>query len=149
MDLLEPSKHLLDVAVRKLGAPGAAAAGGWPAGHAIGRSFCMGLQAFEPEAGRYDCIWTQWCLLYLTDVDLLALLDRCRAGLTADGIVFVKENTCRSGFIMDPDDSSLTRSSAYLSELFERAGWRVLYSAKQKGFPKELYEVRMFVLRPR
>jgi protein N-terminal methyltransferase len=88
VDLLEPSRHLLDTAVRDL----AARAAEFPAGHKVGRVICKGLQEWEPlappaeeegggaqgggavagekeEAGapRYDCIWVQWCLLYLTD----------------------------------------------------------------------------------
>jgi len=27
----------------------------------------VGLQGFRPEQGRYDVIWVQWALLYLTD----------------------------------------------------------------------------------
>lgn len=76
-------------------------------------------------------------------------LHRCCHVATAAGIVFVKENICREGFVVDRDDSSLTRSNAYMLELFERANMRVMYNVKQKNFPKELYEVRMYVLRPR
>lgn len=65
------------------------------------------------------------------------------------GIIFVKENICGDGFVVDKDDNSLTRSNAYMLELFERANMRVMYNVKQKNFPKELYEVRMYVLRPR
>jgi protein N-terminal methyltransferase len=82
VDLLEPSRHLLDTAVRDL----KARAADYPEGHKVGRVLCQGLQDFDPtssggegveggeggeggEAGprRYDCIWVQWCLLYLTD----------------------------------------------------------------------------------
>lgn len=60
----------------------------------------------------------------------------------------VKENVCKAGFVVDKEDSSLTRSNAYMLELFARAGMRVLYNIKQKHFPRELFEVRMYVLRP-
>ena len=53
----------------------------------------------------------------------------------------VKENVCKTGFIHDKDDSSLTRSNAYMLELLARAGMRVLYNIKQKNFPRELFEV--------
>lgn len=29
--------------------------------------FQKGLEAFDPEPGRYDAIWVQWAMLYLTD----------------------------------------------------------------------------------
>jgi hypothetical protein len=34
-------------------------------------------------------------------------------------------------------------------ELFDRAGLEVVASAKQRNFPKELFEVRQYALRPR
>lgn len=39
------------------------------------------LEQFAPEAARYDVIWAQWVLLYLTDEDLVAFLERCKRGL--------------------------------------------------------------------
>jgi len=39
------------------------------------------------------------------------------------------------------EDSSLTRSDAYLSDLFKRAGYTVLASTLQKNFPKDLFKV--------
>lgn len=32
----------------------------------------------------------------------MALLERCKAGLRPDGIVVIKENVCKEGFIVDP-----------------------------------------------
>lgn len=37
----------------------------------------------------------------------------------------VKENICKEGFIVDKDDNSLTRSNAYMLDLFQRAGMSV------------------------
>ncbi|KXZ52012.1 hypothetical protein GPECTOR_10g1034 [Gonium pectorale] len=103
----------------------------------------------SPCALRYDAIWIQWCLLYLTDVDFLSLFQRAAEGLQPDGLIFVKENICREGFVVDKEDSSLTRSNAYMLELFERAGVQVLYNVKQRNWPKDLFEVRMYVIKPR
>ena len=33
------------------------------------------------RSARYDVIWAQWVLLYLTDEDLVAFLQRCKKGL--------------------------------------------------------------------
>jgi protein N-terminal methyltransferase len=69
VDLLEPSRHLLDAAVSDLKKRAAE----FPEGHAVGRVICAGLQDFDPASApeeqgpRYDCVWVQWCLLYLTD----------------------------------------------------------------------------------
>ncbi len=54
----------------------------------------------------------------------------------------------KQGFIVDKEDSSLTRSNAYMLELFEKAGMTVAYNIKQRNFPKELLDVRMYVLKP-
>ena len=40
---------------------------GIPAGHRVVNYYQVGLEQFEPEQGRYDMIWVQWALLYLTD----------------------------------------------------------------------------------
>lgn len=50
VDLLEPSRHLLDAAQKNLKA--AVAGGSYPAGHALGQCLCQGLQQFEPQPGR-------------------------------------------------------------------------------------------------
>lgn len=54
------------------------------------------LQEFQPEPGRYDCVWIQWALLYLTDEDAIALFHRCAQNLKPGGIICVKENICKS-----------------------------------------------------
>lgn len=43
----------------------------------------------------------------------------------SDGIIVVKENVCREGFVVDNDDSSLTRSNPYMLELFEKSNMQV------------------------
>lgn len=43
----------------------------------IGSIYKVGLQEFKPEK-KYDVIWNQWVLGYLTDEDLTSYLIRCR-----------------------------------------------------------------------
>ena len=45
---------------------------------------------------------------------MLEWLRKCAAALKPGGLVIVKENICASGFIVDEEDSSLTRSDAYV-----------------------------------
>mmetsp|Transcript_10622 Transcript_10622/g.30241 ORF Transcript_10622/g.30241 Transcript_10622/m.30241 type:complete len:255 (+) Transcript_10622:263-1027(+) len=143
VDLLEPVRKLLDTAESKI-----SAGGKWPAEHKAGKYLCQGLQEFDPEPERYDVIWIQWAMLYLTDEDVVALFERCRKGLKPDGIIVVKENICTSGFVVDKQDSSLTRSDEYMLELFKKCGATVLYNVKQRNFPRELFDVRMYALKP-
>lgn len=64
----------------------------FPTGHTAVNFFQLGLQDFRPEPERYDIFWVQWCLMYLTDTDVLAWLARCAATMRAGGIIVVKEN---------------------------------------------------------
>lgn len=52
VDLLEPSKHLLDAAQKNLKA--AIASGNFPKGHTVGHCLCHGLQEFDPEPQRSE-----------------------------------------------------------------------------------------------
>ncbi|KAJ9528733.1 hypothetical protein QJQ45_020634, partial [Haematococcus lacustris] len=146
VDLLEPSKHLLDAAEKSLKNNRKLSS---PPGHAAVNFYLAGLQEHTFAPQRYTVVWVQWCLLYLTDADVLLLFARCRQGLQPGGLIFVKENICKKGFIVDKEDSSLTRSNAYMMDLFDRAGMQLLYNVKQRNFPKELYEVRMYCLKPK
>eukprot|EP01024_Parvocaulis_polyphysoides_P040034 TRINITY_DN3634_c0_g4_i2.p1 TRINITY_DN3634_c0_g4~~TRINITY_DN3634_c0_g4_i2.p1 ORF type:complete len:204 (-),score=19.64 TRINITY_DN3634_c0_g4_i2:761-1372(-) len=73
VDLLEPSKHLIEKAQKIMHAQQI----NFPPGHSLGDCYCKGLQDFVPQQERYDCIWIQWCLLYLTDEHIIKLLQRC------------------------------------------------------------------------
>ena len=108
------------------------------------------LQTFVPPKGTYDAIWIQWCIGHLTDAHFLEFFARCADSLKPNGMLFLKENNASQGrgFVVDNEDSSVTRSDAYLCELFERAGYELVAKRKQKDFPKELYPVRMYALRP-
>lgn len=148
VDLLEPSAHLLDTAKRRLTGSKAETAGKHPPGHAPASFFYVGLQDFQFTQRRYDIIWIQWALLYLTDDDAIGFFQRCRQGLTEDGIIFIKENICQTGFVVDKEDASLTRSNAYMLKLFARANMQVVLNVQQRQFPRDLFKVRMYVIRP-
>ena len=99
VDLVEPVGHFLDKARELL------------AGHNEGGSYLqVGLEDWEPAVGSYDVIWIQWVVGHLTDDDFVAFFKRCQKGLKPGGLVVLKENTCTTGFIVDKEDSSVTRS---------------------------------------
>lgn len=68
----------------------------------------------DDESG-FDVVWCQWCLLYMTDADLIAFLKRSRAALRKGGAIVVKENVCKDGdgdvpdIHFDAEDSSVNR----------------------------------------
>lgn len=74
--------------------------------------FNVGLEHWTaPPDARYDLIWTQWCLNYVNDDQLLQYLERCKAALVPEtGLIVVKENLSSTNDDMyDEVDSSVTR----------------------------------------
>ncbi|KAB1222893.1 Alpha N-terminal protein methyltransferase 1 [Morella rubra] len=142
VDLLEPVSHFIEVARENL----APENHGSSDMHKATNFFCMPLQEFTPEAGRYDVIWIQWCIGHLTDDDFVSFFKRAKAGLKPGGFFILKENIARTGFVLDNEDRSITRSDLYFKELFHRCGLHLYTSKDQKGFPEELFAVKMYAL---
>ena len=92
-----------------------------------------------PPCLRYDCVWIQWCLMYLTDADVHTMFERASTGLRAGGVIVIKENVCGGdkGFVVDNEDSSLTRSNAYMLELFERSNMQVRDHLRGRADPPD------------
>lgn len=138
VDLLEPNPSFLAEAARQLE--------GMPA---KGQLIQGSLQDYSPTAGHYDVIWLQWVLLYLKDVDLIECLSRCAIALRPGGMIFVKENVSSGEhLVVDSEDASVTRTDQHFRDLFARAGLRLVRQQLQRGFPAELYPVRMYALEP-
>ncbi|KAG5892412.1 hypothetical protein JTB14_003348 [Gonioctena quinquepunctata] len=115
----------------------------------VNEFFPVGLQNFEPESRKYDVIWIQWVLGHLTDDDLINFLESCQNGLKPNGIIVVKENiTATDDSEMDTQDYSVTRPIHLFQEIFEKAGLECYRKMKQSHFPKGIFSVYMFVLKP-
>jgi protein N-terminal methyltransferase len=115
----------------------------------VGELYCSGLQSFTPAPTTYDVIWCQWVLCYMTDDDLVQFLLRCRAALRPNGLMIIKENTTRGKEPdIDESDSSVTRSFNGFLDIFKKANMKVLQYVKQKNFPKDLYPVWIFAVKP-
>ena len=162
VDLVEPVEHF----VREL-EHGEPLADLRQAGR-VGRVFAMGLEDWQPEHGRYDLIWNQWCLGHLTDAQLLAYLTRCRQAIKHEGWLIVKENISTHPDqldIFDDVDNSVTRygrrksrlrdltlgrTDAKFVQLFGQARLGLVRSEVQTGFPKHLglYPVKQYALQP-
>ncbi|KAK3188779.1 hypothetical protein Dsin_028340 [Dipteronia sinensis] len=142
VDLLEPVSHFLDAARESLA----------PENHVVSdmhkavNFFCVPLQEFTPDTGKYDVIWVQWCIGHLTDDDFVSFFKRAKVGLKPGGFFVLKENIARTGFVLDKQDRSITRSDLYFKELFSRCGLHVYKSKDQKGLPEELFAVKMYAL---
>ncbi|ROW14369.1 hypothetical protein VPNG_03876 [Cytospora leucostoma] len=113
--------------------------------------FNIGLEEWQPgEDVKYDLIWNQWCVGHLTDEQLVQYLKRCKTVLTpGDGVIVVKENTSTSGVdLFDEEDSSVTRTDNKFQDIFKTAGLKLVKAELQRGFPKELFPVRIYALKP-
>ncbi|CAH0700664.1 unnamed protein product [Spodoptera exigua] len=114
----------------------------------LGSLYKVGLQEFVPVR-KYDVIWNQWVLGYLTDEDLEAYLIRCRDSLSGNGIIVVKENVTSSGKVeKDSTDSSVTRTLKQYVNIFKKCNLKRIKQCKQANFPNGIYPVYMFALVP-
>lgn len=73
--------------------------------------FNTGLEGWQPIEGlKYDLIWIQWCVGYLTNDQLVSFLKLCQTALKPTGYIVVKENVVSSDKdLFDETDSSVTR----------------------------------------
>ena len=116
----------------------------------VGVVYVAGLEDWVPEA-QYDLIWNQWCLGHLTDKQLVAYLERCKKAVTIDGWIILKENVSTNVAgedVFDGKDSSVTRTDQKFRRLLKEADMRLIKTEVQRGFPKGLYPVRFYALKP-
>ena len=52
-------------------------------------------------------------------------------------------------YLLDEEDSSLTRSKPYMKWIFEQAGLDVFIETKQENWDKSMLPVMMYCLRPK
>ncbi|MBA0875733.1 hypothetical protein Goshw_014147 [Gossypium schwendimanii] len=142
VDLLEPVSHFLDAARENLSQEHFVASDV----HKATNFYCVPLQEFTPEAGRYNVIWIQWCIGHLTDDDFISFFKRAKVGLKPGGFFILKENIARNGFVLDNEDRSITRSDLYFKDLFRQCGLHLYKMKDQKGLPEELFAVKMYAL---
>ncbi|KAI4735480.1 hypothetical protein E4T50_13995 [Aureobasidium sp. EXF-12298] len=116
----------------------------------IGTIYNVGLEAWEPEH-TYDVIWIQWCLGQCTDTQVNALFTRIQKHLSPGGWIVLKENLSNHQLgedVYDETDSSVTRTDDKFRALFKEAGLKIVATELQRGFPKDLYPVRIYAAQP-
>ncbi|CAA0832266.1 methyltransferases [Striga hermonthica] len=142
VDLLEPVSHFLETARSNLSPENSM----FTDEHKAVNFFNVPLQEFTPELQRYDVIWIQWCIGHLSDDDFVSFFERAKGGLKPGGLFILKENIARSGFVLDKQDKSVTRSDSYFKRLFQKCGLHVYKMKDQKGLPDGLFAVKMYAL---
>lgn len=149
--LLAPRFAAVDI-VEPIAAHVAVARAAVPAGKLRTAYVCGMENVAIPPTVRYSVVWVQWCIIYLTDGDLVAFLRRAAAALAPGGVVVVKDNIAGGGaapFALDTSDNSVMRGDGYMRELFERAELDVVATATQRSFDAGLFRVEMYALVPR
>jgi protein N-terminal methyltransferase len=115
----------------------------------MGDFYQQGMEEFEFKK-KYDTIWIQWVIGYLTDNDLLTFLNKCKHNLNHNGVVVIKDNASdQYGFFLDKSDCSIVRNVRYYHAIFNHAGYDVLLCEKFKEFPDDAMPIMKFVIRPR
>lgn len=83
--------------------------------------------------------------------------DAIPKGLAPGGVVCLKDNFYAAepqddgrieGFLVDREDSSVTRSFEYLAVLFRLSGLRMVLKEQETRFPEELFPVWMLAFEP-
>eukprot|EP00434_Breviolum_minutum_P011994 symbB.v1.2.010577.t1/scaffold695.1/size172077/5 len=138
VDLLEPVPKHLELAKKTLRP--------WK-----GEFFCSTLQDFGISGSKYDLVWCQWVLMYITDADVVDFLGRLASSfLTPAATVVVKENVAqeRVGSYFDDEEGELWRGDATSSnkrnkpmsvlrtpqhyvKLFRESGFEVIMKRRQ------------------
>ena len=62
-------------------------------------------------------------------------------------IIIVKENVRNTGIWLDKDDNSAIRSPMHFDKIFQAAGLEQIHKSDQPGWPKDLFAIKMWVLK--
>jgi protein N-terminal methyltransferase len=140
IDLVDPVEKFVSQAATELTALGIDA-----------RPHVCGAQDWYFEE-NFDCFWLQWVLMFLTDDDCLALLQRCKEHLNPNGMIVVKENTMlspnREDALWWAEDHSFARTLQHICDLCVQAGLRIDFSEQQPNWDPGLIPVYCLVLKP-
>ena len=115
----------------------------------IGTYYSIGLQNFCFTTKKYDVIWCQWVLGHLKEDHLIEFLKNSSSGLRPNGLIVIKENvTSLKNLEVDAKDSSVTRPLCEYYRIFKESNLVCIKEEQQHKFPRGLYPVYMFALKP-
>ena len=106
------------------------------------------LQSADLGEKKYDVVWIQWVVGYLTDEHLISFFQRCQRCLRPNGVVILKDNISSSdNFILDDEDASIVRCLKHMKSVIARSGLEIVSDERVKGYPTSLLPVYLFALR--
>lgn len=107
------------------------------------------LQNFQFKKS-YDVVWIQWCLEHLTDLDVIAFLQKARKNLKDDGVIVIKgnlmENYEEENYI-DIKKGDIIRSFKAFEDIFKKCELKIIATSKIKDWSQDLMPVMSFVLK--
>lgn len=115
------------------------------------------LQDFNPANGRYDFIWIQWALQYLSDEEFVDLLIRIRKSFhnsneTSENkvkrVVCIKDNADPHEDEIDPVDGSIIRTEKSFLEIFKKANYKCILKMEQTFLPSSFKPIISFAIIP-
>ncbi|CAD98668.1 hypothetical protein [Cryptosporidium parvum Iowa II] len=115
------------------------------------------LQDFNPANGRYDFIWIQWALQYLSDDEFVDLLIRIRNSFDncnetsanrTKRVVCIKDNADSYEDEVDPIDGSIIRTEESFLEIFKRANYKCILKMEQTFLPSSFKPIISFAIVP-
>jgi len=89
---------------------------------------------------KYDLIFIQWVLEYLTDDDLLSLLSKLKTVLNKEGEIVIKENVNNNTIFINDEGSTIRTINKY-NNIFVNSGYKVVYSEKVDYNREDLYDI--------
>jgi protein N-terminal methyltransferase len=142
IDLVDPVESFIDVAIKTVAKDGVKV-----------RKIVTGAQDWHPDR-LYDAFWIQWVIMYLTDVDAVAFLQRCKAHLNPNGLIFLKDNLASSDLKSKKEeaqffveDRGVCRAHIHYLEIIKLAGLTVVEGFKQDQWPDDMLPLFCFVLK--
>jgi protein N-terminal methyltransferase len=141
IDLVDAVAHFLDQAADVVAKEGATV-----------RKIVSGIQEWIPDRD-YDAFWIQWGLMYLTDVDCVNFLRRCKQHLKPNGLIFVKDNlasadvkAARDTAQFFKEDRGLCRAYQHYCDLFKEANLQFVEGERLKQWPSYMLPLYTFIL---
>jgi protein N-terminal methyltransferase len=114
----------------------------------VSRFHAANLEDFIPEENKYDCIWIQWVLEYMTDADVIEFFKRIKKSLKPKGICFIKESVLlEDGNFYSINTGGHLRTRQMFINLVRKSKMDFIIDAPADNMPADLNQLRIMVIR--
>uniref|UniRef100_A0A6B2G2Y8 Alpha N-terminal protein methyltransferase 1 n=1 Tax=Myxobolus squamalis TaxID=59785 RepID=A0A6B2G2Y8_MYXSQ len=92
------------------------------------RYFVQDIERFIPQPRKYDIIWAQWVLGYLSDDEFSRFLTRCAAALSSPSCFIVIKDNINTTRWVDLVDGYIIRTDQEYRDIFHKSFLRICHS---------------------